>query len=416
MAVNINIDIKTHVKSIKALQGLPRYVYILVIITVLGMSAGLYRLYAGLGATTHLSTVFPWGLWISFDLTTVAFAGAAFTLAALVYVFHMHELHSAIRPTVLFGLLGYGSVLVILFFDLGRWDRFWHFLVYPNLTSALFEVSWCIALYSAILAYEFSPVVVEKIPNSQKVLDALGKITIPMVIAGITLSSMHQSSLGSLFVVMIHRLHPLWYSLIQPEFFLVSSLAAGIATIILGSYASIWLFGQTLSEHVLEKLGRLLPWILGFYLAMKLGDVLLGGKLDLLLTSGIFSVLYVAEIILVIIPIIWFSIRKLRSTRNAAVTGALFVAAAILLNRFDVTWFAVQSLNGVVYSPSWIEVALLAGIASGILLVYTLVAHFFPVFAETIPMSRDSKPRPATLPHVPAASRGTASSAEASPD
>ena len=308
MAVNININPK--IKRPKALQELPRYVYILAIVTVLGMSAGLYRLYAGLGATTHLSTVFPWGLWISFDLTTVAFAGAAFTLAALVYVFHMHELHSAIRPTVLFGLLGYGSVLVILFFDLGRWDRFWHFLVYPNLTSALFEVSWCIALYSAILAYEFSPVVIEKIPNSQKVLDALGKITIPMVIAGITLSSMHQSSLGSLFVVMIHRLHPLWYSLIQPEFFLVSSLAAGIATIILGSYASIWLFGQTLREQVLERLGRLLPWILGLYLAMKLGDVVLGGKLDLLFTSGIFSVLYLAEMLLVIVPIVWFSIKK----------------------------------------------------------------------------------------------------------
>ena len=117
MAVTININ--TKIRNIKALQGLPRFVYVLAVLTALGMSAGLYRLYAGLGATTNLNTVFPWGLWISFDLTTVAFAGAAFTLATLVYVFHMHDLHSAVRPTVLFCLLGYSSVLVILFFDLG---------------------------------------------------------------------------------------------------------------------------------------------------------------------------------------------------------------------------------------------------------------------------------------------------------
>ena len=193
----------------------------------------------------------------------------------------MHDLHSAIRPTVLFGLLGYSSVLVILFFDLGRWDRFWHFLVYPNLTSALFEVSWCIALYSGILTYEFAPVILDRFKN-MKISKFLEKITIPMVIAGMAKSSMHQSSLGSLFVIQVHRLNPLWYSIIQPEFFLVSSLAAGISTIIIGSYVSIWMFKQTLDEKVLEKLGRLLPSIMGLYLLMKLGDLILGGKLDLL--------------------------------------------------------------------------------------------------------------------------------------
>jgi Ni/Fe-hydrogenase subunit HybB-like protein len=379
----VTINIK--VKRIKALEGLPRFVYVLAIIAALGMSAGLYRLYAGLGDTTNLSTVFPWGLWISFDLTTVAFAGAAFTLAALVYIFHMHDLHTAVRPTVLFGLLGYISVLVILFFDLGRWDRFWHFLVYPNLTSALFEVSWCIALYSGILVYEFSPVILDRFKN-EKISKFVEKITIGMVIAGITLSSMHQSSLGSLFVIQIHRLHPLWYSLLQPEFFLVSSLAAGISTIIIGSYVSIWMFKQTLSEKVLEKLGRFVPWILGLYLAMKLGDLILGNKLGLFLANGILGVSYLAELFLTLAGAIWFSIEKLRSTRKGALNGALIVAAAIVLNRFDVTWFAMKPLNGITYFPSWIEVALLVGVSSGVLVVYALLAHFFPVFSETLPV------------------------------
>jgi Ni/Fe-hydrogenase subunit HybB-like protein len=377
--------LKVRVKRIKALEGLPRFVYALAVVAALGMSAGLYRLYAGLGDTTNLSTVFPWGLWISFDLTNVAFSGAAFTLAALVYIFHMHDLHAAVRPTVLFGLLGYGSVLVILFFDLGRWDRFWHFLVYPNLSSALFEVSWCIAIYSGILAYELSPVILDRFKN-EKLSKIVEKITIVMVIAGITLSSMHQSSLGSLFVIQIHRLHPLWYSMLQPEFFLVSSMAAGISTIIIGSYVSIWIFKQTLSEKAVEKLGSFVPWILGLYLLMKLADLILGNKLGLLFTSGYLSVLYIAELLLVLAAILWFSVKKLRSTRKGALNGALIVAAGIVLNRFDVTWFAMKSIDGVSYFPSWVEIALLVGVTAGIAVVYVLVAHFFPLFSETLPV------------------------------
>ncbi len=394
----MTINIK--VKSVKALKGLPRFVYVLAVIAALGVSAGFYRLYAGLGSTTNLSTVFPWGLWISFDLTNVAFSGAAFTLAALVYIFHMHDLHPAVRPTVLFGLLGYSSVLVILFFDLGRWDRFWHFLVYPNFTSALFEVSWCIALYSGILAYEFSPVILEKVKNGEKLAKALKKFNIIMVIAGITLSSMHQSSLGSLYVIVTHRLNPLWYSIIQPEFFLVSSVAAGISLIIIASYDSIWMFGQTISEKSIARLGKILPWVLGFYLLLKLGDLILGRKLGLLFTNGILSVLYLSELLLMLAAIVWFSVKKLRSTRKSAFNGALIVAAGILLNRFDVTWFAIQPLNGLHYFPSFIEISLLVGVVAGVLVVYSLVAHFFPLFSETLPV-KDLPPAELTQLQIP---------------
>lgn len=372
------------VKAIEQLRGLPRFAYVLAVLTVLGVGAGLYRLYATLGATTRMSTVFPWGVWISFDLTTVAFAGAAFTLAILVYVFRMHDLHAAIRPTVLFGLLGYGSVLVILFFDLGRFDRFWHFLVYPNLSSALFEVSWCIAIYTTILVYEFSPVLLEK-TKYKRLLRIIEAMTIPAVIAGITLSSMHQSSLGSLFVIMEPRLHPLWYSVIQPEFFLLSSLAAGISTIIIGSFVSIRLFGQTLSQKLIEKLGRLLPWILGLYLVIKVGELAVTGELGLLFTSGLYSVLYLAELVLgALVPAVLFSLKRVRSSRVASLAGALFVAGGIVLNRFSATWLAIRPLNGVTYFPSWAEVALLVGVASGVLLLFTLAAHFLPLFTETL--------------------------------
>ena len=341
-------------------------------------------MYAGLETTTNLSKVYPWGIWISFDLTTVALSGGAFTLAALVYVFHMHDLHAATRPTVLFGLLGYSSVLVILFFDLGRWDRFWHFLVYPNINSALFEVSWCIALYSTILIFEFSPVLLEN-RGKEKLLAIIKKLTVPMVIAGVTLSSMHQSSLGTLFVIMSPRLHPLWYSLLLPVFFLISSLAAGIALVLIGSILSRWVFHNTLTDHQLEKLGWLLPWILGGYLSLKLGELLITEEIGLLFTSGKYSLLFWVELIIgVAIPIVLFSIKKVRLNRTATLVSALLVVAGIVMNRFNASWFGVMPIDDIHYTPSWVEISILAGVFSGVLLVYTLIAHYFPVFSETV--------------------------------
>jgi Ni/Fe-hydrogenase subunit HybB-like protein len=381
-------------RLIKELRSLPLFAYILAIIAAFGLSVGVYRLYAGLGTTTHLSKVYPWGIWISFDLTTVALSGGAFTLAALVYVFHMHDLHAATRPTVLFGLLGYGAVLVILFFDLGRWDRFWHFLVYPNINSALFEVSWCIAIYSTILIYEFSPVILEN-TRYNKFLVAIKKWTIPMVIAGVTLSSMHQSSLGTLFVIMSPRLHPLWYSMLLPIFFLISSLAAGISLVLIGAILSRWIFHNTLTKRQIEKLGWLMPWILGFYLSLKLGELLITEKLSLLFTSGFYSWLFWTELTIgVIIPIVLFSIKKIRLNRTATLISALLVAFGVVLNRFDTSWFAVKPINGIYYFPSWMEVAILVGVASGVMLVYTIIAHYFPVFEET---TREYSDKPSTL-------------------
>jgi Ni/Fe-hydrogenase subunit HybB-like protein len=396
-------------RTLQELRTLPRFAYVLAVITAFGLGVGFYRLAVGLDATTNLSKDFPWGIWISFDLTTVALSGGAFTLAALVYVFHMHDLHPATRPTVLFGLLGYSAVLVILFFDLGRWDRFWHFLVYPNVNSALFEVSWCIALYSIVLFYEFSPAILEN-RGRDRLLKFIKKYTIVLVIIGVTLSSMHQSSLGTLFVIMSTRLHPLWYSMLLPVFFLVSSLAAGIALVITGSIVSSKLFGRTLNSRIIEKLGWFMPWLLSFYLALKLGELLLTEELDLLFTSGPYSVLYLVELTIgVVIPIILFSIKKVRLSRSGSLIAALFVIAGIVINRFSTSWFAMAPVDGVMYSPSWMEVAILVGVASGVLLVFTLVTRFFPVFKETTRVGTPET-QPAAASAVPVAAPATARS------
>lgn len=371
-------------KVLRELRDMPKFVYVLAALVAFGGAVGLYRLFAGLGETTNLSKAYPWGIWISFDLSTVALSGGAFTLAALVYVLQMHNLHAAVRPTVLAGLLGYSSVLVILFMDLGRWDRAYHFLIYPNLNSALFEVSWCIALYSSILVYELSPVLLAK-SRWKGLIPIIEKYTIPMVIAGVSLSSLHQSSLGTLFIVMSPRLHTLWHSMLLPVFFLISSLASGLALVIAGAGVSYWVFKRTLPERVIAKLAWFVPWVLGLYLVLKLGELEIVGELELLFSSGRYSVLFWTELVVgVIVPIILFSMKRVRHDRVAAMVSAFFVMAGVILNRFNASWFAIQPVAGETYTPHWMEVAILVGVVAGVFLAYTLVGRYFPLFDETV--------------------------------
>lgn len=378
----------------RELSTMPKFVYVTAALTVFGLSIAVYRMFVGLGPTTNLTKEFPWGIWISFDLATVALSGGAFTLAALVYVFQFEDLHPATRPTVLAGLLGYSSVMVILLFDLGRWDRFYNVFLHPNLSSALFEVSWCIAAYTLILVYELSPVLLQN-SRLKGLLPVIKKYTVPIVIIGVTLSTMHQSSLGTMFIIMSPRLHPLWSSMLLPVFFLISSFASGISLVVAGSSVSQWLFGRSLKVKTMAKLSWFIPWILAFYLVIKFGELVIAGEWDLLFSSGFYSVLFWAEITFgALIPIGLFAFRQVRFSRAASLVGALFVMGGTILNRFDVTWFSIANVSGEVYTPHWMEIAILVGVAAGVVTVYSLVARYFPVYEETEPHHRPAGVRP----------------------
>ncbi|MBE2268327.1 MAG: Ni/Fe-hydrogenase cytochrome b subunit [Anaerolinea sp.] len=389
-------------KVLHELRTMPKFMYVTAALTLFGLSVGVYRMIVGLGPTTNLSKAFPWGVWISFDLATVALSGGAFTLAALVYVFQFEDLHPATRPTVLAGLLGYSSVMVILLFDLGRWDRFYNVFLHPNISSALLEVSWCISAYTLILVYELSPVLLEN-TRLRWLLPIIKKYTVPIVIAGVTLSTMHQSSLGTMFIIMSPRLHPLWSSMLLPVFFLVSSFAAGISLVVAGSSLSHWLFGRSLKIKTMAKLTWFVPWILAFYVVIKFGELVISGEWDLLFSSGEYSLMFWAEIIVgALIPIGLFASKRVRFSRAASFIGALFIMGGTVLNRFDVTWFAIASVDGEVYMPHWMEIAILVGVAAGLVTIYSLIARYFPVYEETESAQTEAA-KPHQLEHSPAA-------------
>ncbi len=220
------------------------------------MAAGLYatfvRFTQGLGASTHLSDQFPWGIWISFDvLCGVMLAAGGFTLTAAVHILNIKRLHSIIRPTILTAFLGYILVSAALMFDLGKPYKIWHPLIMRNPHSVMFEVAYCVMLYTTVLALEFSPIVLEHF-HLEKPLKVVRAILIPLVITGVILSTLHQSSLGTLYLIVPEKLYPLWYSPLLPVFFFLSAIAVGLAMTIFESSLSSKHFGLQLELPVLQ--------------------------------------------------------------------------------------------------------------------------------------------------------------------
>jgi len=207
--------------------------YIWKIVFTALMLAGAYatfvRFYWGLGASTNLTDQFPWGIWVGFDvLCGVGLAAGGFTVAAIVHIFNIKSYHAVVRPAILTAFLGYMLVVVALMFDLGRPYRIWHPIIMWNPRSVMFEVGWCVTLYTTVLTLEFLPAVLEKF-GLVKAHKALKGIMLPIVILGVILSTLHQSSLGSLFLIMPNKMHPLWYSPMLPVLFYVSAISTGLA-------------------------------------------------------------------------------------------------------------------------------------------------------------------------------------------
>ena len=223
-----------------------------------GFCATVLRFARGLGAATHLSDAFPWGLWVGFDvLCGVMLAAGGFTLTATVYIFHLEKFRPIIRPTVLTAFMGYLLVIVALFYDLGRGWFIWHAIIMWNPRSVMFEVAWCVMLYTTVLTLEFAPILFERL-RLEKLLRIQHAIVIPLVILGVLLSTLHQSSLGSLYLIMPSKLYPLWYTPWLPVFFFLSAICVGLAMTIFESSLSSKHFGKQLELSLLRSLGRVL--------------------------------------------------------------------------------------------------------------------------------------------------------------
>ncbi|MCZ2077823.1 MAG: Ni/Fe-hydrogenase cytochrome b subunit [Bryobacteraceae bacterium] len=350
------------------------------------MAAAVYATYVrfvdGLGSSTNLSDEFPWGIWIGFDvLCGVALAAGGFTLAATVHIFNIEKYKPIVRPAILTAFLGYLLVVVALMFDLGRPYRIWHPLIMWNPHSVMFEVGWCVTLYSTVLSLEFAPVVFERF-GWRTPLRYVKAIMIPLVIAGVILSTLHQSSLGTLYLILPTKLHALWYSPMLPVMFFVSAIALGLAMTIFESWHSSRAFGRHLELPLLSSLGRVLAVLMLFYLCLRFLDLGKRGVLNLLTVGSIETYLFGLEIALLLTPTFLLFWPRVRQSPLALYLSAVMVVLGMIVNRLNVSITGMERGSGVSYIPAWTEVAVTLGIIAAGFAIFRLAVQHLPIFEE----------------------------------
>ncbi len=341
------------------------------------------RFTSGIGAVSNMSNAYPWGIWISFDLLCgVALAAGAFTTCAAVYILNLKQFKPLTRPAILTGFLGYLMVIVALLVDLGRPERIWHMIIYWNPHSPLFEVGLCVMTYTTVLALEFSPLFFEW-AGWKRAVRIIHSLTMPLILLGVLLSTLHQSSLGSLFLVTADKLHPLWHTPLLPIFFFLSAATAGLAMVVVESTISANAYGRAQETHLLSRLARAIPWLLGFYLLAKVGELIWSGDLALLGSGSWQAWLFWAELMLgAALPMVLLSIRRVRENHTWLFSSALLVILGLMLNRFDVGLIAWRRLGSASYFPSWMEFAVSFGIIAAGVLAYDWVARHLPLFDD----------------------------------
>jgi Ni/Fe-hydrogenase subunit HybB-like protein len=351
------------------------------------MAVGAYATYVrftqGLGPSTNLRDQFPWGIWVGFDvLCGVMLAAGGFTLTAAVHIFNIKRLHPIVRPTVLTAFLGYVLVSVALMFDLGRPYRIWHPLVMRNPHSVMFEVAYCVMLYTSVLSLEFSPVLLERF-NLQKPLKIIRKALIPLVIVGVILSTLHQSSLGTLYLIMPTKLHAFWYSPLLPVFFFISAIAVGLAMTIFESSMSSKYFGRQLELPILKELGRVMIVVLAVYGILRFEDLFHRGALKLVLQPSYETWLFLLEISMAIVaPLVLLSIKKVRETPTGLYISAILVVLGFITNRLNVSITGMETSAGLRYVPKWTEYGITAAIVAAGFALFGLAVKYLPIFPE----------------------------------
>jgi len=360
----------------------PLSFYLLGVIALLGLALGVYRLATSLGATTNLSNAYPWGLWIAFDFFAVPLSAGAFTLAATLHIFNRKEYHGIAHLALLAGFLGYTMVILVLVLDINRWDQFYNVLLPPlwNFHSFMFEVALSITLYFGVMILELFPVVFGR--KNWLTVRVVGRLVPLIAGVGVLLSTVHQSSIGAIFLTLGHRLHPLWWSPIIPLLFFTSALFSGLSVATLLAILTWRALRQPVPMPLVQGLTRVAAYIMAVFLLLKFGDLLVAGELGLMFTSGALSLVFWAEIILLAAAMVIFF--RAHQNERLLLTGAICTLVWLALNRFTVAWFALRAPAGATYFPTWIEIAIVAASFAAGILFYALGVRHVPTLKESV--------------------------------
>jgi Ni/Fe-hydrogenase subunit HybB-like protein len=359
-----------------------------------------FRFTKGLASVTNLSQDVPWGLWIGFDVVTgVAFAGGAYVITFLVYILGREKYHPIVRVTVLNGFLAYVFYAGALLLDLGRpWK-----VINPiignsfGVSSVLFLVAWHFMLYMMAAFVEFSPTVAEWL-GFRKLRKILGGLTVGAVIFGVTLSMLHQSGLGALYLMAKGKIHPLWYSEFIPIYFFVSSIFAGLSLVIFEGTISQRVFRTRISEEhhashddIVLGLSKICAGTMFAYLFLKVLDLVHGQKLDLLATP--MGHWYLLEVLgLVLVPMILFTEAVRWRSQALCKAGAVLALLGILMNRLNVSVIGFQWTAPVRYVPTAWELIVTLGVVFSEIWMFRWIVNRMPVLSAPPAWAKEEVP------------------------
>lgn len=375
-------------------------VIVLSIFAFIGIVFVILRLLFGLGAVTNLSNQYPWGIWIGIDVAAgVALAAGGFTTAALGHIMRKEEYHILVRPALLTAMLGYTFVALSVALDLGRYYYIWHPLIMWNGNSVLFEVGMCVMIYLFVLYIEFLPIVTERFigrvnfPGFLKVLNnpvdkllrlldrTLNKVMFIFIIAGVVLSCLHQSSLGTLMVIAGPKMHPLWQTPILPLLFLLSAISVGFPMVIFESLITSRSFGLKPEMNLLSNLGSMVAPMLGIYLSFKIGDMVIRKTFIYLNEINTTSILFAIEVVIgIVVPLRIFLSPKLTKTPLGLFIGSALVIFGVLLNRINNFIVAYNPpYKFTPYFPSIGEIGVTLGFIALEVLLFRAFVMIFPI-------------------------------------
>ncbi len=377
----------------------------MIIVTLVALNGIVFlalRFLYGMGAVTNLNNQYPWGIWIGVDVAAgVVLAAGGFVSAAMGHIFHLPYMKPFVRPALLTAMLGYTFVAFAVMVDIGRWYYIWHPLVMWNGTSPLFEVGICVMIYLTVLYVEFTPIISERFRGKVnlptilsgfnglvewilKVLDnTVGKVMFLFLIAGVVLSTLHQSSLGTLMVIAGYKIHPLWQTPILPLLFFISAICVGIPMIIFESLIASRSFKIEPEMHVLSKIAGYVPLLLGIYLAFKLGDMFIRQSFVYMTEINKFTIAFTIEIVFgIILPMVMLMSRRVLNSPFWLFIASALVVVGVGINRINNFIVAYQPPYAkAAYVPSFGEISVTLGCIALTVIIYRAIVMIFPVIS-----------------------------------
>lgn len=365
---------------------------ILAIIFVTGIYATYLRFFEGFRASTNLNDQMPWGLWVGLGtLCGIGLSAAGFGISAAVYLLGMERYRPILRASILISFLGYLTVCAGYLYEIGLPWRFWHPVVMWNHTSVLFDVCVCIMTYTTVLTFEFAPTVIEKLPWKtfrEVILRFHHKILIGVVLAGVLLSSMHQSYLGGLYLIARGKVHPLWYSEYMHSMFYLSAIPAGLAMTVFAIYLSMRSLNVRVDFRILADCGRMIQLLLVVFALFKLLDLVTNQALGYAFQRTSEAAYFWLEMALfVIVPVALLSCESVRSNPEKLYLTCAVVIAGFITNRINVSINALQTAMGSHYVPKWTELASTVLVIAAAVVAFRYAVIYLDILPKVKPQS-----------------------------